>query len=554
MSSSSCRSVLALALVCTLGGAARADEVKSLKQAQAEAQAKAAAKAAGSGDLAIEPGPGESVPPKRTMIMPGAAGAPAPVGEPALAPVPAPAAAAAPAAAPARAAAAVAPVAAPASSAKEIEQLIADAAVAEKADQCEVAWGKYQAALDRSGRVVDKARGAELESIAQNKLDKLDDCYKACQPSGRQRSLFESAQGAKDRGETKRAVQIARKLLTGKNQRCVFWGGVKEFLAGLPNQAEELANDKVDPCEVTPEVQRNLDTTRAAAKREQAQLAELLADKGKLAQNMDAMIDLYRSLDQTRQRVFEMREEFLDCDAVYKPLVEDAGKLSEVYEQSQGAILTTYRTQLDFLAKRLRTASAQIAQRNKLLETKASEEERLKKQFDDLGKFNEDLYNDLFSLAGSEAISFTTQVEGRRIEKPMEEIRALIADEGTVISTLEAKYPEFFKDGANVEGMKRKKLVLEKIGQMLTRFGKAKGETHPGYQRALDEVDATVKMLDKAIVAKEGALAKPGAEEKKDEGGVPGWLIALGAVVVVGGLVFWRVKASSQPPRTGLRG
>ena len=120
--------------------------------------------------------------------------------------------------------------------------------------------------------------GVEAERVIEvwNKLDKLDDCYRACQPSGRQRSLFESAQGAKDRGETKRAVQIARKLLTGKNQRCVFWGGVKDFLAGLPNQAEELANDKVDPCEVTPEVQRDLDTARAAAKRQQAQLADLV--------------------------------------------------------------------------------------------------------------------------------------------------------------------------------------------------------------------------------------------------------------------------------------
>jgi hypothetical protein len=543
--------LLAAALVCALcAGPASA---KTLKEAQAEAKAKkdAAAAASGASDAiaTADPAPGDPAPPKRTLILPGS-GAPATVADanPQPAAAPPPAAAAAPSAPPTPAAlAAIA-----AANLKEVETLISDAAVAEKAAQCEVAYGRYQAALDKVGGVADKARSAELESIAQNKLDKLDDCYRSCQPSGRQRSLFESATGAKDRGETKRAVQITRKLLTGKNQKCIFWGQVRDFLATLPNQAEELASDKVDPCEVTPEVQAELEQARAAAKQEQAQLADLLADKNKLAKNLDALVELYRSLDRTRQKVFEMREEFLDCDAVYKPLVEDAARLHDIYDQSQGAILATYRTQLDGLARRVRAANAQIAERNKLLESKSAEQERLAKNLDDLGKFNEELYDDLFSLAGSEAINFTTQVEGRRIEKPMEEIRALIADEGKVISTLEAKYPEYFKDGTNIEALKRKKLVLEKIGQMLTRFGKAKGETHPGYQRALDEVDATVKMLDKAIVAKESAAPK-GGEEKKDDG-VPVWLIALGVVAVVGGLVFWRIKAGGEPPQRGLRG
>ena len=134
----------------------------------------------------------------------------------------------------------------------------------------------------------------------------------------------------------------------------------------------------------------------------------------------------------------------------------------------------------------------------------------------------------------------------------MEEIRALIADEGKVISTLETKYPEFFKEGTNIDALKRKRLVLEKIGQMLTKFGKAKGDTHPSNARALAEVEATVKMLDKAIAAKEG---KPGEElSKKSDEGIPGWLIGVGVLAAIAGFVWWRIKVASEPPRTGLMG
>lgn len=444
------------------------------------------------------------------------AGAPAPAVQPPAVQAPAATAPAAPAAA------------------AEAEKLLAEAAVAEKAEQCEAAHGKYQAAMDKAAQVADKARSAELESIAQNKLDKLDECYRACQPTGRQQGLLEAAKNAHLAGEDKRAVQISKKLLVGKNDKCVFWAGARDFLRSLPKQADELDNLKVDPCDVSPETTAAMEEARKTVKRQQAVLAELTADKNKVAQKLPELIELYQKLDATRQRVFELREEYLDCDNVYKPLVEDAGALRDTFDRAQYAILGSYRTQLDGLTKRIRSAQSQIAERNKLLETKASEQERLQKQLEEMGAFNEELYNDLFTLAGSEAISFTTSVEGRRIEKPLEEIRALVADEGKVVQALEQKYPEYFTDGVHVEGLKRKKLVLEKIGQMLQKYGKTKALTHPGYPRAIEEVDATVKMLDKAIAKNAAAVGKPA--ESKGGGGVPPWAIGVGALLAVAGI------------------
>ncbi len=497
---------------------------------------------------APEPAP-EPVPSRSAYVPPPEpTPAPAPMPEPAFSPTPAPAPAFAPAATPA-------PTFAAPSSPKDVEQQIAAAAQAEKAQQCEVAYQGYQAALERASRVSDKARAGELESIAQNKIDKLEDCYRACQPNARQRSLFESAQGSKERGEAKRATQIARKLLTGKDQRCVFWGQVKEFLAGMPGQADELANDKVDPCEVTPELQKDLDSARSMAHREQQELSELMANRSRISGHMDQMVSLWHELDQTRQRIFEMREEFLDCDAVYKPLVEDAASLHDTFEKSENLILATYRGQLGSLSKKVREAQSQLEDKSRLLETRGQELDRLKKQLDEMGTVNEDIYNDLFNLAGTESISFTTQVEGRRIEKPMEEIRALMADESKVISQVQSKYPEYFANGVNVEAMKRKKLVLEKIEQMMEKYQKANGSTHPGSQRSIDEIDATIKMLDKAIGAKAGDAAAAG-DKKEDPsgGGVPTWLIVIGALLAIGGFIFWRVKSGgSSNERVGFR-
>ena len=309
------------------------------------------------------------------------------------------------------------------------------------------------------------------------------------------------------------------------------------------------------PCEVTPEVQKDLDAARAAARREQQQLGDMMADRAHLAGHMDEMVSLWRDLDQTRQRIFEMREEFLDCDAVYRPLVEDAAGLHDTFEKSEGVILSSYRGQLDALSKKVRAAQAQLSEKSKLLDTRSEELDRLKKQMDAMGSVNEDLYNDLFNLGSTESINFTTTVEGRRIEKPMDEINALMADEGKVISNLQSKYPEYFADGVNVEAMKRKKLVLEKIDQMMTKLQKENGNSHPGGQRALDEVGATIKMLDKAIGAKESQAAAAG--EKKEDGsgggGVPTWLIVIGGLLAVGGFIFWRIKSAGGNERTGIR-
>ncbi len=63
-----------------------------------------------------------------------------------------------------------------------------------------------------------------------------------------------------------------------------------------------------------------------------------------------------------------------------------------------------------------------MAQKDELLTTQIGEQEKLKKQLESLSGLSEELYNDLFSLTQAESVSFSIEVEGRRIEQPLEDV------------------------------------------------------------------------------------------------------------------------------------
>jgi hypothetical protein len=426
--------------------------------------------------------------------------------------------------------------------ADQAQKILKDAAALEK-DNCETAYLKYKDAEAVIAQIADKSTRAQYGSILANKTEKLNDCFQACQPNERQRSLLDSAKAAHERQEDRRAIQITKRLLVGKNDKCTFWGGAKDFLRTLPKQAEEMDSGKVDPCEVTPDVQKDMETAREQAKKHAQVVAGLEAEKGPLTPRMGEIVELYRQMDSTRAKIFDLREEFLDCDNVYKPLVSDAISLRDSYGRAQDLILTTYKAQVDGLVRRVKSFQRQIAEQNEKLIKSGTELDRLKAELDGLSAFNEEIYNDLFALAGTESAQFAVTVEGRRIEQPIEEINKLVENQAKVMETLQAKYPEYFKEGINVEAMKRRKMVLEKIAQMMARFGKSSSHGKPTYARAMAELDATIRMMDKAITAgvQQGDKAAPVAGATSVSTSTP-WFdylaVAALGLAVLGAVVF----------------
>ena len=459
-----------------------------------------------------------------------------------------------PAAAPVAAKAAAAPAARmvappPGIATNEVEQLVKVAAQLEKSDGCEAAYVKYKEAGDKLLQMRDHARSAQLSGVVTNKMDKLQGCYTSCQPNEKQRELFGTARDSAE-AEPHRSAKILKQLLVGRSvDRCTFWSDARGLLRTLPGQAEALDQDNADPCAVSPELQKAIADAREAVKKERSSVADLNYERGKLPARVGELADLYRAMDQTRMMLLDLREGLVECDSLNKQLSSDSTALKESIGLAQDMVLGTYKDQLTAMSRKVRAAQAQLAQKDELLTTQIGEQEKLKKQLEGLSGLSEELYNDLFQLTQAESVSFSVEVEGRRIEQPIEDVRALISSEKKVLETLSARYPEYFKDGVNLEALKRKKLVLEELARMMKRFG-SRSDQRLGYQRTMAELDATLAMMDKAIGAspavKPATLAESPAATEKESGGALPWFVGGGSVLAIAGLTFMRIRAANK--------
>lgn len=420
----------------------------------------------------------------------------------------------------------------------EVESLVKTAAQIEKSDGCEAAWLKYQEAGDKLLRMRDHARANQLSGIVTNKMDKLQGCYTSCQPNEKQRELFGTARDSAE-AEPHRSARILKQLLVGRSvDRCSFWSDARGLLRTLPGQAEALDQDNADPCAVSPGLQKTIADARDAVKKERrSAVAELNDQRGKLPARVSELADLYRAMDQTRMTLLDLREGLVECDSLDRQLSSDSTALKDSIGLARDMVLGTYQDQLTAMSRKVRSAQALLLRKDELLTTQIGEQEKLKKQLEGLSGLAEELYNDLFSLTQAESVSFSVEVEGRRIEQPIEEVRALISSEKKVLETLSLRYPEYFKDGVNLEGLKRKKLVLEELARMMKRFG-SRGGPRLGFQRTLAELDATLAMMDKAIGVqqiKPASLSESLAATEKESGGTLPWLVGGGSVLAIAG-------------------
>jgi hypothetical protein len=432
----------------------------------------------------------------------------------------------------------------------EVEKLVKEAAQLEKSDGCEASYAKYREAGDKLITLRDQKRAAQLQGIVTNKMDKLQACYSACQPNDRQKELFTTAKETAE-AEPHRSARILKQLLVGRStDRCTFWSDARSLLRTLPGQAEALDQDQADPCQLSPDLFKAVNDAREAVKKERSAVADLNYDRAKIPSRLGELADLYRTMDQTRMLMVDLREGLLECDSIAKQLNADSTALKESIGLAQDMVLGTYKDQLAAVARKARAAQAELAKKDELLTASIGEQERLKKQLEGFGGISEELYNDLFQLTQAESVSFSVEVEGRKIEQPIEDVRAIVQSEKRVLETLSTKYPEYFKDGVNIEALKRKKLVLEKLSQIMKRFS-AGSDKRLGYSRAMAELDATISMMDKAAgikpVEKPAAVAKDDSAEKEQSGGsaMP-WFVGGGSVLAIAGLTFMRIRAANK--------
>ncbi|MCX7959829.1 MAG: hypothetical protein N3B13_12370, partial [Deltaproteobacteria bacterium] len=164
----------------------------------------------------------------------------------------------------------------------------------------------------------------------------------------------------------------------------------------------------------------------------------------------------------------------------------------------------------------------------------------------ELSRFNEQIFNDLFTLANIESMKPTAEMEGKEIASVFENINEIVKDEKKVMEMMNQKYPEYFENGVNIEALKRKQFVVDKMSQLLSRFRDSPQGQTIGYNRTLDELNATSKMMDSII--KNAKVKEDAGGGKQDSKMLIILIVALfvaGAGAIVSGILLMRRKKES---------
>ncbi len=428
---------------------------------------------------------------------------------------------------------------------QSLDDFMKKAAEAEKMEDCETAYNLYNSALGEV-ELLDaekyKNKIKELRSIITTKLYRLEACYKACNPSERQKALFERARALSEEGQKKRMVQILRRMLVGKNEKCAFWKKVRSFLNTVPG--EENINENADPCEVSEDIRNEMNTAREEVKRLKQEITKYTnLKKGEFSKKVDQMVEFFRSIEESRLKIYQLREEFMDCDEVYKSLADDSNELKSMYEQTKDIIVSGYKGLVSQMAANVSKLKKQLKLKDEELGKMKDEYTKLKTKFDELSQFNEQVFNDLFALANIESLKPSAEMEGKEISSVFENVNEIIKDQKKVLEVMKQKYPEYFENGVNIEALKRKQFVVEKMSQMLARFKDTPQGQTIGFNKTLDELNATQKMMDSIIKnAKVKDESTPSADNSKLLILLIVALFIVGIVAIVSGIILMKRK------------
>ncbi|MGC9043875.1 MAG: hypothetical protein ACP5KG_08470 [Myxococcota bacterium] len=428
---------------------------------------------------------------------------------------------------------------------QSLDDFMKKAAEAEKMEDCETAYNLYNSALGEV-ELLDaekyKNKIKELRSIITTKLYRLEACYKACNPSERQKALFERARALSEEGQKKRMVQILRRMLVGKNEKCAFWKKVRSFLNTVPG--EENINENADPCEVSEDIRNEMNTAREEVKRLKQEITKYTnLKKGEFSKKVDQMVEFFRSIEESRLKIYQLREEFMDCDEVYKSLADDSNELKSMYEQTKDIIVSGYKGLVSQMAANVSKLKKQLKLKDEELDKMKDEYTKLKTKFDELSQFNEQVFNDLFALANIESLKPSAEMEGKEISSVFENVNEIIKDQKKVLEVMKQKYPEYFENGVNIEALKRKQFVVEKMSQMLARFKDTPQGQTIGFNKTLDELNATQKMMDSIIKnAKVKDESTPSADNSKLLIILIVALFIVGIVAIVSGIILMKRK------------
>jgi archaellum component FlaC len=435
--------------------------------------------------------------------------------------------------------------------AQDLDAAMAEGREFERVGACERAYNLYREARGAAQNLGDPARRAQLDAVLQTKLYKLQECYERCQPSDTDREVYERARSYESRGQMKRVRQMLKRLLVGKDLKCRFWSEVKGTYDALPlpvDRAEAVA----DPCEVEDDLKQEIEMARQQIATAREELAKYDGvDAGTVLSKVNDIVALYRQIDDLRVKVFGFREELLNCDDTYQDLLRDTVGLKDVYDTASGIVMQAYQDRVADLDKKVRSFRAKYDQTRKQLDATQAKLKDLEAQYADLADFTEELFGDFFDLVGMEVRTPAGSLEEGGVQIPFEELDAVLADQRRTLEAMEQRFPEYLHSAAGREGLKRRRLVLEKMKMLLEKFQARGYRGVLGFEKTRIELQANLAILNRVEALLDAQQTPPdgkpptaadvlGAPPPEDPGATLRIVAIAGAVVgsaVAGALV-----------------
>lgn len=419
-----------------------------------------------------------------------------------------------------------APLTALAGPAEDIDAKFAEAAKAEKEGDCGTAAKLYRE-VQTLALMLKADQRKQVDAQAKARLQRTKDCAATCELSDRDKSLFDTAKQAVS--EPKRVAELCKQILHGKNTRCKDYAEIRAFCPTLASEG--------DPCKA---MDSGIEREAEALGKTIAEIATKVQKLAGQAQaggpkSLNQLVGLAKELDDSYDRLFELREATLNCDNMYAGLAARTGEARSSRKRLQTALVGGYKARTSKL----------LADVNAL---KKSNDEAQKK-IDDLAKFTDEVFLDVLALAEGESLTGNVKIEGKAqpSEAEQQQLAKVLAGDREAVEQLLKERPDYFDTPSGRAGLAKKRDNLQRLSRLLEKYNEQGRGEGLGFSKASDEVRKSLAVIEAVIGSEDAAAAEGGGSGRTLFYGAAG---ALAAAAVA----FFIVRNKRKGPPTGSGG
>lgn len=478
-----------------------------------------------------------------------------------------------------------------------IDQMRNEATQMEQDRDCEGAYKKYDEIQQKSQGMPDTRNKRSLLAFVATKMANLKPCYEKCNPTPEELELLKKAEGFRTKGESKRAYRILLRLLRGKNPRCTTWKQAHEVRQQLSGQIPTRRRTKTaDPCEMEDATRQELTQLKTRIDGLKNQVDEASAEikdppppapprwarterqkkrwlqrwkqqmrrkrqrhiENVQQQRLRRTITTIRTLNELREKVFELREDFQNCDSVYTDLRTQGNTLRASQQQAHQSVVNLYDTRIKKISNEMRWFARQYWQNKKNQKTDNQTMQSLRDTLERQREFIDNVSKDLLTLSTLLVFKTGQSKEGGLLDNSAAKLQELMTDQQKLVSALQTNYPQYLQSSGGRRSLRQHLASLENFQRVLERFqDQQTGEKSEQIGKTLQAVRSSILLLEKAEenLAKKPETSAPGqtvmSATAQSPSGQPtssrspwGWLLLLSGVLLGGVAAFfiWRDK------------